>query len=77
MSNILARWIRLRGLDWTKDPDPWHWRTINGAHVHLDARGLYDGGAGGKFNGYRHYGPDWKKHPIVRWGKGQKLGRAN
>lgn len=58
----MGNWIRAlrRVLDYAKDPDPNHWRTINGAKVHLDASGKYDGGAQGKFNGRYHYGPDWK-----------------
>ncbi len=50
-----------RILDWEKDPDQNHWRTINGSHVHLDKNGNYDGGAGNKFNGRHHYGPDWRQ----------------
>ena len=51
-----------RALDYNRDPDPEHWKTINGAKVHLDKNGNYDGGAGGKFNGNHHYGgPDWKQ----------------
>ena len=58
----MGNWIRAlrRVLDYAKDPNPNHWRTINGAKVHLDASGKYDGGAQGKFNGRYHYGPDWK-----------------
>ena len=40
-----------RTLDYEKDPDPENWRTIKGAHVHVDNEGKIDGGAGGKFNG--------------------------
>lgn len=43
-----------------RDPNPDHWKTINGAKVHIDETGKYDGGAGGKFNGRFHWGPDWK-----------------
>ena len=50
-----------RALDYNRDPDPKHWKTINGAKVHLDKNGNYDGGAGGKFTGRHHYGPDWKQ----------------
>lgn len=50
-----------RILDWEKDPDQNHWRTINGSHVHLDKNGNYDGGAGNKFNGRHHYGPGWRQ----------------
>ena len=39
-----------------KDNNPDHWKTINGAHVHVDENGDYDGGAGGVFNGNHHYG---------------------
>ena len=61
--NRLQCLIRLaRALDYNRDPDPKHWKTINGAKVHLDKNGNYDGGAGGKFNGNHHYGgPDWKQ----------------
>lgn len=52
---------RIRALDWNRDPNPNHWRTINGSHVHLDKNGNYDGGAGNKFNGRHHYGPNWKQ----------------
>lgn len=52
---------RIRALDYSKDPDPQHWKTINGSHVHLDGNGNYDGGAGSKFNGRHHYGPGWKQ----------------
>ncbi len=52
---------RARALDYEKDPNPEHWKTINGAKVHLDKNGKYDGGAGGKFNGNYHFGgSDWK-----------------
>lgn len=40
-----------RTLDYEKDTDPENWRTIKGAHVHVDNEGKIDGGAGGKFNG--------------------------
>lgn len=40
-----------RALDYQKDPDPNHWGTINGAHVHKDENGNIDGGAGGALNG--------------------------
>ena len=53
--------ILARALDWAKDPDPSHWRTINGAKVHLDENGNYDGGAGGRFNGKHHYGAGYKE----------------
>ena len=50
-----------RALDYEKDPNPEHWKTINGAKVHVDKNGKYDGGAGGKFNGDYHFGgADWK-----------------
>ena len=55
--NRLQCLIRLaRALDYNRDLDPKHWKTINGAKVHLDKNGNYDGGAGGKFNGNHHYG---------------------
>ncbi len=50
-----------RALDYDKDPNPEHWKTINGAKVHLDKNGNYDGGAGGKFNGSHHYGKGYKE----------------
>lgn len=64
--NVL-RYMRLiaRALDYAKDPDPNHWRTINGSHVHLDKNGNYDGGAGSKFNGRHHYGPDWRQKSAL------------
>jgi len=43
------------------DKDPKNWKTINGAHVHLDKNGNYDGGAGGKFHGKHHWGPGYKQ----------------
>lgn len=60
-------WIQAlrRVLDYAKDPNPNHWRTINGAKVHLDASGKYDGGAQGKFNGRYHYGPEWKQKSAL------------
>ena len=60
MDKHLLNLLRIRILDWSKDPDPKHWKTIRGSHVHLDKNGNYDGGAGNKFNGRHHYGPDWK-----------------
>lgn len=57
--------ILARALDWAKDPDPDHWKTINGSHVHLDKNGNYDGGAGSKFNGRHHYGPGWKEKSAL------------
>lgn len=65
--NRLQCLIRLaRALDYNRDPDPKHWKTINGAKVHLDKNGNYDGGAGGKFNGNHHYGgPDWKQKTAL------------
>lgn len=51
----------VRDKTYPKDTNPEHWRTINGAHVHIDKSGNYDGGAGGKFNGRHHYGPDWSE----------------
>ena len=44
-----------------KDNNPDHWKTINGAHVHVDENGDYDGGAGGLFNGKHHYGKGYKE----------------
>ena len=40
-----------RALDYQKDPNPEHWGTIKGAHVHKDENGNIDGGAGGALNG--------------------------
>ena len=59
----MADWIGAlrRVLDYAKDPNPDHWRTINGSKVHLDENGNYDGGADGRFNGKHHYGPGWKE----------------
>ncbi len=57
--------ILARALDWAKDPDLDHWKTINGSHVHLDKNGNYDGGAGSKFNGRHHYGPGWKQKSAL------------
>ncbi len=57
--------IIARALDYAKDPDPNHWKTINGSHVHLDKNGNYDGGAGSKFNGRHHYGPDWRQKSAL------------
>lgn len=55
-----VRWP-VRDKTYPKDPNPEHWKTINGSHVHMDKNGNYDGGAGGKFNGRHHYGPDWRE----------------
>ena len=57
--------ILARALDWAKDPDTRHWKTINGSHVHLDKNGNYDGGAGSKFNGRHHYGTGWKQKSAL------------
>lgn len=62
-TNLLI--LLARALDWAKDPDPDHWKTINGSHVHLDKNGNYDGGAGSKFNGRHHYGPGWKQKSAL------------
>ena len=40
-----------------KDPNPENWRTISGAHVHLE-NGKIDGGAGGKFSGNNWVGKE-------------------
>ncbi len=45
-----------RAFDFAKDPNPDNWKTINGAHVHMDGNGQIDGGAGGKFNGQSAHG---------------------
>lgn len=52
---------RIRTLDWDRDTNPNHWRTINGSPVHLDENGNYDGGAGGNFNGQHYYGKSYKE----------------
>jgi hypothetical protein len=51
-------------LDWEKDPNPEHWRTISGAKVHLDENGEIDGGAGGNFNGNYWDGKKGQQHII-------------
>lgn len=65
--NVLTHLVRLaRALDaYPKDKNPEHWKTINGAHVHVDKNGNYDGGAGGKFTGRHHYGPDWRQKSAL------------
>lgn len=55
----------VRDKTYPKDPNPEHWKTINGSHVHMDKNGNYDGGAGGKFNGRHHYGPDWRQKAAL------------
>ena len=40
-----------------KDPNPENWRTLSGAHVHLE-NGRIDGGAGGKFSGNNWVGKE-------------------
>ena len=55
----------VRDKTYPKDPNPEHWKTINGSHVHMDKNGNYDGGAGGKFNGRHHYGPNWKQKAAL------------
>lgn len=62
--DTLAR-IFAKDKTYPKDPDPRHWKTINGSHVHLDKNGNYNGGAGGKFNGRHHYGPDWREKAVL------------
>ena len=64
-SRVKFLWRLARALDWQKDPNPEHWKTINGAKVHLDKNGNYDGGAGSKFNGRHHYGPDWRQKSAL------------
>ena len=64
-SRVKVLWRLARALDWQKDPNPEHWKTINGAKVHLDKNGNYDGGAGSKFNGRHHYGPDWRQKSAL------------
>ncbi len=53
-----------RVLDYEKDPNPEHWRTISGAKVHLDQNGEIDGGAGGKFTGNYWDGKKGQQHVI-------------
>lgn len=55
----------VRDQTYPKDPNPEHWKTINGSHVHMDKNGNYDGGAGGKFNGRHHYGPNWRQKAAL------------
>lgn len=54
----------MRTLDYEKDPNPEHWRTISGAKVHLDQNGEIDGGAGGKFTGNYWDGKKGQQHLI-------------
>lgn len=54
----------MRTLDYEKDPNPEHWRTISGAKVHLDNNGEIDGGAGGNFNGNYWDGKKGGQHII-------------
>lgn len=54
----------MRTLDYEKDPNPEHWRTISGAKVHLDNNGEIDGGAGGNFNGNYWDGKKGQQHVI-------------
>ena len=54
----------MRTLDYEKDPDPDHWRTISGAKVHLDNNGEIDGGAGGKFTGNYWDGKKGQQHVV-------------
>ena len=48
---IVAQDGALYAYDYENDPNPENWRTISGAHVHINNEGYIDGGAGGKFNG--------------------------
>ena len=50
-NNIIVKDGCLYVCDYEPDSNPENWRTINGAHVHIDSEGNIDGGAGGKFNG--------------------------
>ena len=54
----------MRTLDYEKDPNPEHWRTISGAKVHLDQNGEIDGGAGGNFNGNYWDGKKGQQHVV-------------
>jgi hypothetical protein len=54
----------MRTLDYEKDPNPEHWRTISGAKVHLDNNGEIDGGAGGNFNGNYWDGKKGQQHVV-------------
>ena len=56
--------IYYKALDYQKDPDPDHWKTISGAKVHLDNNGEIDGGAGGKFTGNYWDGQKGAQHII-------------
>ena len=64
MNKNLLLMIFHRVLDWQKDPNPEHWRTISGAKVHLDQNGEIDGGAGGKFTGNYWDGKKGQQHII-------------
>lgn len=66
--NVLTHLVRLaRALDaYPKDKNPEHWKTINGAHVHVDKNGNYDGGAGGRLNGKHHYGQGYKEKQAAK-----------
>lgn len=55
-NNIIAKDGALYACDYEPDSNPENWRTINGAHVHIDNEGNIDGGAGGKFNGMKRGG---------------------
>ena len=58
---------RIRALDYERDPDPENWRTISGAHVHVNNEGKIDGGAGGRFNGNGAV-----SRSLFGWGKQDK-----
>lgn len=58
-----------------KDNNPDHWKTINGAHVHVDENGNYDGGAGGLFNGKHHYGKGYKEKAEKDRQKAEKVAK--
>lgn len=62
--NELIALYGMRTLDYEKDPNPEHWRTISGAKVHLDNNGEIDGGAGGNFNGNYWDGKKGQQHVI-------------
>jgi hypothetical protein len=56
-ANIKLGKITMDKYSGPKDPNPENWRTISGAHVHLE-NGRIDGGAGGKFSGNNWVGKE-------------------
>lgn len=62
--------------EYQKDPNPEHWRTIQGSHVHIDGSGHIDGGAGGKFSGVFFIGKGYKERAKVDADTKAKLSAA-